>query len=75
MKIGEKARDQMWHILHDHKKEDEWATVVFDILSIKELAIVDREAKLPSAFDANEDAISAVEYKKRLKGWVEEIKE
>lgn len=36
--ITEGVREKVWQILHDHKREDEWATVVSKILSIPEIA-------------------------------------
>lgn len=82
--ISMKARDQMWQILHDHKKEDEWATVVFAILAIPELAIVDRETELLTVYEIQRN-FTGLDWStcenlhkwlcRILKGWVKEVKD
>ncbi len=39
------------------------------------IAIIQEDAVLPSVFDANEDVISALEYKEKLAGWVKRIED
>ena len=44
------------------------------ILAIKELAVVNRDAKLPSIFNVNDNVIPTLAYKEKLQGYVQEEK-
>jgi len=52
----------------------EYNEMLDKILSIKELAVVNRDAKLPSIFNVNDDVIPTLAYKEKLQGYVQEEK-
>ena len=56
------------------KGTDQWEACnvpIRDLQRLSDLGVVIRvEGKLPSVFDSNEDVISALEYKKKLEGYV-----
>jgi len=56
------------------KDIDCYACAVNKILSIDGIAVIDK-TELPSIFNTNEDVMSALEYKEKLKDYVLEIKE
>lgn len=59
---GEALREKIWQILHDHKREDEWATVVVEIYqAFKEAGGVFLDPNLAFELDGTK-----LEYQTRL---------
>lgn len=74
------TREQIWQILHNHKKQDEWSAVVLEILSIPEIAVVDRKAKLPTKYGEGMSTTAKTGYKMAhaelpKEGWIKEVKD